>query len=76
MLDATMPVPVQDSSPQRQQPVPNEKSTTPLVENPPSGQVSPREENVTDNTVPTVPEEPRRRSTRIRSKPKRLIVEI
>ena len=34
-LDASMPVPTQDSSPQ-QQSVPNEESTTPLVEVPPS----------------------------------------
>ena len=74
-LDASMPVPTQDSSPQ-QQSVPNEKSTTPLVEVPPSGQIVPQEGNVTDTPVPTVPEEPRRRSTRIRSKPKRLIEEI
>ena len=74
-LDAFMPVPTQDSSPQ-QQSVSNEKSTTPLVEVPPSGQIVPQEENVTDTPVPTVPEEPRRRSTRIRSKPKRLIEEM
>ena len=43
----------------------NEKSTMPLVEVPSPGQIVPREENVTDNSVPTVPKEPRRRSTRI-----------
>ena len=69
-LDARVPVPMQEPSPQ-QQSVQNEKSTTPLVEVPPPGQIVPREENVTDNSVPTVSEEPRRRSTRIRSKPKR-----
>ena len=42
--------------------------STRLVEVPPSGQIVPLEEN-----VPTIPEEPRRRSTRVRSKPKRLI---
>ena len=74
-LDASMPVPTQDSSPQ-QQSVPDEESTTPLVEVPPSRQIVPQEGNVTHTPVPTVPEEPRRRSTRIRSKPKRLIEEM
>ena len=73
-LDARVPVPMQEPSPQ-QQSVQNEKSTTPLVEVPSPGQIVPQE-NVTDNSVPTVPEEPRRRSTRIRSKPKRLIVKM
>ena len=50
-LDASMPVPTQDPSPQ-QQFVPNEKATTPLVKVPPSGQIVPLEENVTDNSVP------------------------
>ena len=36
----------------------------------------PQEENRMDTPVPTVPEEPRRCSTRIRSKPKRLIAEM
>ena len=40
-LDASMPIPTQDSSPQ-QQSVPNEKYTTPLVEVPPSGQTVPQ----------------------------------
>ena len=62
--DASMPVPTQDPLPQPQF-VPNETPTTPLVEVPPSGQIVPQEENRTDTPVPTVPEEPRRRSTRI-----------
>ena len=74
-LDASMPVPTQNPFPQ-QQSVPNEKSTTSLVEVPPSGQIVPQEENVTDTSVPIVPEEPSRRSSRIRSKPKRLIEEM
>ena len=53
-LDANMPVPTQDPSPQ-QQSVPNEKSTMPLVEVPPSGQIVLPEENVTDNSVSTIP---------------------
>ena len=65
-LDASVPVPMQEPSPQ-QQSVPNEKSTTPLVEVPSPGQIVPREENVMDNSVPTIPKEPRLCSTRIRS---------
>lgn len=72
--DASMPVPTQDPSPQPQF-VLNETPATPLVEVPPFGQIAPKEENRTDTPVPTVPEEPRRRSTRIQSKPKRLIEE-
>ena len=64
-LYANMPVPTQDPSPQ-QQFVPKEKSTMPLVEVPASGQIVPPEENVTDNSVPSVPEEPRCRSTTCR----------
>ena len=74
-LDASMPVPTQDPSPQ-QQFVPNETPATPLVEVPPSGLIVPQDENRSDTPVPTVPEESRRRSTRIRSKPKRLIEEM
>jgi len=74
-LDASMPAPTKDPSSQEQS-VPYEKFTTPLVEVPPSGQIVPQGENVTDTPVPTLPQEPRRRSTRIRSKPKRLIEEI
>ena len=73
--DSSMPVPTQDPSPQPQF-VPNETPAMPLVEVPPSGQIVPQEENRTDTPVPTVPEEPRRRSTGIRSKPKRLIEEV
>ena len=73
--DASMPVPIQDPSPQPQF-VLNETPATPLVEVPPSGQIVPQEENRTDTPVPTVPEEPRCRSTRIRLKPKRLIEEM
>ena len=84
-LDASMPVPTQDSSPQQQsvpdeesttQSVPNKESTSPLVEVPPSREIVSQEGNVTHTPVPTVPEEPRRRSTRIRSKRKRLIEEM
>ena len=74
-LDASMPVPTQDPSPQ-QQFVPNETPATPLVEVPPSGLIVSQDENCSDTPVPTVPEEPNRRSTRIRSKPKRLIEEM
>ena len=74
-LDASMLVPTQDSSPQ-QQSVPNEESTTPLLEVPPSRQIVKQEGNVTDTPVSTDPEEPRRPSTRIRSKPRRLIEEM
>ena len=63
-LDASMPVPTQDPSPQ-QQSVLNEKSTKPLVQVPPSGQIVAQEENAMDTSVPTVPEEPRHHSTRI-----------
>ena len=73
--NASMPVPTQDPSPQPQF-VPNETPATPLVEVLPSGQIVPQEENRTDIPVLTVPEEARRRSTRIRSKPKRLIEEM
>ena len=51
MLDAIMLVPTQDPSP-LQWSVPNEKSTTPLVEVPSSGQIVPQE--VTDASVSTV----------------------
>ncbi|XP_022786636.1 uncharacterized protein K02A2.6-like [Stylophora pistillata] len=70
-VDATVSVPNQDLSPQ-QQSMPSEKSTKPWVEVTPPGQ-SITLEDVTDNTVP---KEPRRRSSRIRSKPKRLIEEM
>ena len=73
--DTSMPVPTQDPSPQPQF-VPNETPATPLGEFPPSGQIVPQQENHTDTPVPTIPEEPRRRSTRIRLKPKRLIEEM
>jgi len=53
-LDASMPVPMQDPSPQ-QQFVPNETPATPLVEVPPSGQIVPHQENRTDTPIPTVP---------------------
>ena len=74
-LDASMPVPTQDPSPQ-QHFVPNETPATPLVEVPPSGLIVPQDKHRSDTPVPTVPEEPRRRSTRIRSKPKRLTEEM
>ncbi|PFX14444.1 Uncharacterized protein K02A2.6 [Stylophora pistillata] len=70
-VDASVSVTNQDLSPQ-QQSMPNEKSTKPSVEVASPGQ-SITLEDVTHNTVP---EEPRRRSSRIRSKPKRLIEEI
>ena len=54
-VDVSMPVPTQGPSPQ-QQFVLNEKPTAPLVEVPPFGQIVPQEENVTDNSVPTIPE--------------------
>lgn len=70
-VDASVSVTNQDLSPQ-QQSMPNEKSTKPSVEVASPGQ-SITLEDVTHNTVP---EEPRRRSSRIRSKPKRLIEEM
>ena len=73
--DARIPVPMQDPSPLPQF-VPNETPATLLVKVPPSGQIVPQEENRTDTPVLTIPEEPRRRSARIRSKPKRLIEEM
>ena len=72
-MDASIPVLTQESSPQ-QQSVPNEKSTTPLLEVTPSGQIVPQ--GVKDTSVPIVPEEPRHRSTTIQSIHKHFIDEM
>ena len=74
--DAILPLPKPDPIPQS---VPFEKPSTPVVSVPPAEQIVPPEENVSDNTAPSVssvPEENKCRSTRIRSQPKRLIEEM
>ena len=74
--DAILPLPKPDPIPQS---VPFEKPSTPVVSVPPAEQIVPPEENVSDNTAPSVssvPEENKRRSSRIRLKPKRLIEEM
>ncbi|KAL9953842.1 hypothetical protein ACROYT_G041314 [Oculina patagonica] len=72
--DASVSVSTQDLP---QQSAPNETTTTPLVEVSSPVQIAPQEElGDTDNSGSTFPEVVKRRSTRVRSKPKRLIEEM
>lgn len=75
--NASVPVPEPDTSqPSAQKPTMPVIQATPHVQVPSPEQIVPSEEKVTERPVPSVPQQTRRRSTRIQAKPKRLIEEI